>query len=224
MTKCGCFLTTAAAYLFVNSANADTPGFAGGGFTTEQPASFTGTKGWSFYNGPNNPIAITQLGIFDSGGDGLASSHQIGLWATDGTLLASAIVPAGLLAPLVDGYRYAPIAPVTLPGGFGVSGGYIIAAQYFAGDTDDLLTPVSGGLAAGLAVWQGGFPSIGWYDFGSELPFPSQRTNPLSEGTLGPPFWEPNFQFVAVPEPSVWFLVSPALAFVVIYRRRFARG
>ena len=218
--EASCLLASAAAYLLVAPAQAATPAFAGGGFTTEQPPSFTGTRGWSFYNGPNNPIAITQLGVFDSGGDGLATSHQIGLWATDGTLLASIMVPAGTVAPLVDGYRYAPISPVFLPGGFGISGGYIVAAQYSAGDADDILTPVSGGFAPGLAGWTGGFPSIGWYGFGSDLPFPSQRTIPMMEGSGGRVFWEPNFQFEVVPEPSVWLLFALGSSFLFMRRRK----
>src|SRR5688572_21488169 len=55
-----------------------------------------GTKGWWF--SLDSDISISHLGIFDGGGDGLAASHQVGLWlGTDpfvgnpsGTLLASA--------------------------------------------------------------------------------------------------------------------------------------
>jgi hypothetical protein len=70
------------------------------------------TLGWSFTT--NNPIQITALGFFDLGGDGLATSHRIGLWDTDGNLLVSATVQTGNGNTLVGQYRYVSIAPLTL--------------------------------------------------------------------------------------------------------------
>jgi hypothetical protein len=202
----GYLWVSTAIFLLVSSAQADTSAFTSAGFTTNQPASFTGTRGWNFQvnnSYPYDAISITELGVFDSGGDGLDNPHQVGLWTTDGTLLASATVPAGSLAPLVDGYRYVSIAPVTVTKIFSATFGYIIAAQYSAGDTDDLVTPVSGALSTGVFPLTGSFPAIGRYGLGPGLPFPNQPTIPM-EGSIGPGFWEPNFQFVAVPEPSVF--------------------
>jgi len=222
--KSWCLCSAPAMLGLVMPIQADTPAFSSGGSTAEQPQSFEGTRGWSFYNGPNSPITITQLGVFDGGGDGLANSHQIGLWNTDGTLLVSATVPAGTIGTLVDNYRYVSIAPVTLPGGFGLTGGYIIAAQYSAADADDLRTPTPAGLAPGLALWSGSSggvtDSIGWYGFGVGLPFPNNRTAPPSEGGIGPGFWEANFQFQPVPEPSAWLLLSSGLLAVGFLRNR----
>src|SRR5436309_1918942 len=110
LTKNGCLLMVVAT-LLVTSAAADTPAFTLGTGSGAAPRSFDGTRGWQFgvhTFGPNT-IAITQLGIFDSGGDGLLNPHQIGLWRIEGggsqgalTLLASVTVPAGTGAPLVD--------------------------------------------------------------------------------------------------------------------------
>lgn len=81
------------------------------------------TVGYEFEIG-GSPVTIDSLGIEDildgtSGGygDGLFSSHGVALWSSSGTLLRSATLPAGMAAPLVDGFRYAPVVPLTLEAG-----------------------------------------------------------------------------------------------------------
>ena len=102
-------------------------GFAG--------ASWKGTIGWSFTVGAN-PITVSQLGLYDSGGNGLAESHQIGLWTGDGSLLLrSTTVPAGTSATLSGAYRYVPVTPVTLNAGQT----YVIGAFYSVNSGDDIL-------------------------------------------------------------------------------------
>jgi len=70
-------------------------------------------------------ITLRQLGVWDEAEDGLASSHTVTLFSLDQTG-ASAVatpvpggattVPAGTVAPLRDGFRYAPLAaPLPLP-------------------------------------------------------------------------------------------------------------
>ncbi|MEY2409783.1 MAG: hypothetical protein QOF48_2453 [Verrucomicrobiota bacterium] len=203
---------------------AATPAFEIGNIGPNSALSFTGSRGWGFFNGPNSPIVITELGVFDSGADGLINSHEVGLWTTDGTLLASGIVPSGTAAPLIDGYRYISIMPVILPGSFGGGSGYIMTAQYGASDSDDIFIPFPIGLAPGLAGWYGGYPSVGWYGFGSDLPFPNQRTPPLMEGSIGPGFWEPNFRFEVVPEPSLWLITSVMGSMLFTAFRRAWKG
>jgi hypothetical protein len=187
---------------------------------TGPSTSFAGTRGWGFSSfARTNNIAITQLGVYDHGGDGLANAHRIGLWLTNGTLLASSTVPAGTTGTLIDGYRYVPIDPVVLALKFPFS--VIIAAQYTAGDVDDLVSP--------SPVWNWSvmypmatlFPSYGWYGLGSDFPFPSQQTQPASEGTVGRGFWEVNFRYVVVPEPSSVALLSGGLLLFVALKRRF---
>ncbi len=193
------------------AARADTAAFASGGSRTNQPPSFTGTKGWAFLNfssiSSGNYMAVTQLGVFDNGGDGLANSHVIGIWSADGTLLASTTIPAGTVAPLVDGYRYMPITTVLIPpGAFPIASPYkvLVAAQYSAGDADDLVTPTGvfgGGYATPVATTSyDGSPSQGFYGLGTGLPFPGQHL-PAPEGGFTFPFWEVNFQFNVVQVP-----------------------
>lgn len=73
--------------------------------------------GWEFTVG-SAPIEVSGLGYFDFGGNGLAHSHQVGIWQTDQTLVGSAIVPAGTAAPLTDFFRYvSPASPFNLSSG-----------------------------------------------------------------------------------------------------------
>src|SRR5437899_2348930 len=86
-TNVGCVLGFAAATFLAASqiqGQSQMSGFTLGTVSTNQPPSFTGTRGWGFsHDGGNAYIAITALGVFDSGGDGLVNSHQIGLWSPD---------------------------------------------------------------------------------------------------------------------------------------------
>ena len=212
---------------------ADTPAFSSGGSRTNQPPSFTGTKGWAFVNSSpsssGNYLAITQLGVFDTLGDGLANAHAIGIWSANGTLLASTTIPAGTVATLVDGYRYMPISPVLIQALNATNDSTaitLIAAEYLTGDADDLVTPQIGGGGYALSVHTisyDGSPSLGYYGLGPSLPFPGLHFPP-PEGGGNPPFWEVNFQFnvVQVPEPSVTLLLAPGLLYVFLRQRRSA--
>lgn len=101
------------------------------------------THGWAFLPvlAPGEQMIITSIGVFDEDGNGLFNTHQVGLWTTpggDGALLASATVPAGSGAPLVEGFRFTSLSPaVPLP----LGRGFIIGAYYSAADGDDLVRP-----------------------------------------------------------------------------------
>ncbi len=217
LIKSGCIVAFLATFWLTPATHADTPAFTSAGFTTVPPPIFTGARGWEFFLSAGvilNPVAITQLGVFDSGGDGLANPHQVGFWRADGTLLASATVPAGTEASLVDGYRYVPIAPVVVNP---IGAGYlIVAAQYSAEDADDLVTSRISQFAPGVTL-----RPLGRYGLGSDLPFPNLHTTPITpEYPVGPVFYEANFQFTVIPEPSVWFLLPPALGLLFLRQRK----
>ena len=216
--KSGCLLVSATAFLFTTSIRADTPGFVLGSVSTNQPESFTGTKGWQF--GPHGDILITQLGVFDSDGDGLVNPHPVGLWRDDpgnltGTLLASATVLAGTDSPLMGGYRWVSISPVSLHLDLAY---YVIAAQYSAGDADDLVTPRPSGNPFQFAPAIGVFLGSGRVGFGSDLPYPGANTGGPCEGCPGRLFFEPNLQYSIVPEPSSWLLLAPGLLYLFLRR------
>jgi hypothetical protein len=111
---------------------------------------------------PTQNITIGKLGVFDYSSDGLVDSHQVGLWTLDGTLLASATVPAGTAATLINGYRWVDVSAVQLVqsvhyvvGAFfpaypnGAGGDYFMnsatidPAFTFVGDRLDEITPVT---------------------------------------------------------------------------------
>jgi hypothetical protein len=78
-------------------------------------ADYRATIGWSFRT--NSRLCLTHLGYFDMGRDGLMVSHRVGIWNSNGKLLASAVVPAGEDAMLWRQYRYVPTKPLLLPAG-----------------------------------------------------------------------------------------------------------
>jgi hypothetical protein len=91
------------------------------------------TRGWAFT--VSSRVAVEQLGFWDSGQDGLATSHAVGLWRGDGTLLTSATVPAGAGAPLEGTFRWVAASPVELEPG----DTYAIGAYWSSGNPDTAL-------------------------------------------------------------------------------------
>jgi hypothetical protein len=86
----------------------------GGGRRTD----FAGTLGLGFVMGPESRV-VDSLGFIDLDEDGLINEHPAAIWDSSGTLIAQAVIPAGTDAPLIDGFRYAPIegGPVRLEEG-----------------------------------------------------------------------------------------------------------
>lgn len=111
--------------------------------TVPEPAvRMTGAWSWS-YRGDymvgwrftlSAPIVITDVGVFDLNGDGLAHTADVAIWETDSqTLLAQDTVPAADEADttLLDGFRLVGVEPVLLE-----PGDYVVANQAFDTDWD----------------------------------------------------------------------------------------
>ncbi len=159
------------------------------------------TRGWSFHPflAPGQQLVITAIGVFDPGGDGLAGAHEVGLWGLSPgqPLLASTVVPAGTSAPLINGYRYASLSPVIpLPSGFAVVG-----AHFAANDPDDVARPENGVLSP-LITGPAGILSAP----GSGFSIPTMVIS-RGEGEGLAQFFEVNFQFKLIPEPSTCMLL-----------------
>ena len=154
-----------------------TGGFAGG--------SSDNVWGWDFSLSSN--VFVTDLGLWDSFsgngvGDGLVEAHTVTIWTSTGTLVTSAIVPAGSGGTLVDDFRYMSIAPTLL-----IAGNYVIGAHYLeSGDPTDLV-------AFGTTT----------VTTAAEVTFGNQRSSTSGSGNVFPNvassgngFFGPNFQFV----------------------------
>ena len=92
---------------------------------TQNP--FVGTVGGIFLTTYSYYPQVNWLGYYDQNGDGLANSHLVTLWDNSTqTIVASATVPAGTAAPLINGYRWVQL-PSTLSLSYGSY--YVIGAQ-----------------------------------------------------------------------------------------------
>ena len=77
---------------------------------------YNGVVGCQYQVGATNVI-VSHLGFFDAGDDGLAVSHQVGLFSSSlasPTLLGQVVVPAGTTAYLTNGFRWMPLDPPLL--------------------------------------------------------------------------------------------------------------
>ncbi len=154
------------------------------------------------------PIAVTGLGWFDAGGGGLAVGHRVGIWAPNGTLLASVDVPSGVLAPLDGQFRTVSIPTLAL----GAGAGYIVGGQNFSANVERLAFDVVHVVNPSI-----GFVDATFSDFGG-----FQRPTLFSVANTG--FYGPGFSVESVeggvPEPTTLLLVGGGLLGLVGRRRR----
>lgn len=162
----------------------------------------------------NSDVSVSALGYYDPGGVSLTATHEVGIFSSAGTLLASATVSnAGFV---LDDFRYANLgSALSLTGGLD---------YYIAGTT----------LGADLWVYQASNivtdPAISYVasyfvsSTGGVLAFPANLASAREYMTV-------NFlidgQPAAVPEPSTWALACVAMVaglggYVRKYRRRAA--
>ena len=188
-------LAAASAMLVAAPAAAQT--LAVSGFTGGVNANLSGqdlprTVGWDFT--PTANITVTELGFFDLDGDGLALSHDIGIWASDGTLLGGTTIAAGVGDTLINGFRFTDISDLVLTAGQT----YVIGAVIQLDPNGDnyFLNPAT--VASDAMIGYGrGLRS----DANSGFAMPTVDAN---SGRFGP-----NFRFLqsAIPEPTTWAML-----------------
>ena len=88
------------------AASAQTPAFAPTSSLYVGDAGYT--EGYTF--SLTTAMSVSALGFYDTNQDGLVQAHQVGLWNSAGTLLASVTVPSGTAAPLTGTSRYVSLA------------------------------------------------------------------------------------------------------------------
>ena len=148
------------------------------------------TLGWEFLT--NNAITVNALGFFDDSQDGLAESHDVGLWDASGNLLAQTTVASTDI--LVNQWRYSFVAPVTLA----AQQDYYVGALYTSG-ADNVVFPGYSGVSTTANITY----LNATYGEGGALADP---TNAF--GANG--FFGPNIS--TIPEPSTWAMLMLGFA------------
>ena len=180
-------------------------------FTTDTTFSGVGrsneaTVGWEFT--ANMPMTITEIGYFDSSGDGLMSSHQIGIWDANQNLILSTSVPQGTSATLDGAFRWISISPLSLTAGQS----YVIAAtlQDFP---DDRILVMSD--AVNLAF----DPAVSFVEDRYEIWNPGLNYPAASDGRELLTYLNANFRGDVVPVPAaIWLFASGLLGLIAIGR------
>jgi hypothetical protein len=116
-------------------------------------------------------VTVQALGQWDENLDGLSTDASVGLWSSDGALLASVIVPIGTAATMTSGYRFVTITPVQLIAGRQ----YVIGSAFRGGGAPVFLAP---GLDPALSSPMGGVILKG----AGVLAFPASPTTRLYGG------------------------------------------
>jgi len=128
-------LTTVAAVALGHCANAQNVIGVGAPAGTTRNDTYI-AAGFEFY-APGGGTTINALGFWDANGTGLLVAHTVSIFHYDNAfnpsgydLVAAATIPAGTVAPLINGYRWVGIPTLNLPNN-GQGGGYyaILATQ-----------------------------------------------------------------------------------------------
>lgn len=157
-------------------------------------------------------LLISDLGMFDFNGDGLAHPHAIRLWDMNSNLIATVTIPAGTDAVLLNGFRCEPLTnELTLAAG----GKYILTtssgADFVPGDPDNSY------IANSAATLDAAITPGQEWEIGPGAHF-------VVVATPFGPFPGPNALFTVVPEPSVFALLMAGGVGLLSARRRDAKS
>ncbi len=188
--------------------------------------TFAGTVGGIFLTTYSFYPQVNWLGYYDKNGDGLTGSHLLTLWDNSTqAIIASATVPAGTSAPLINGYRWVQLSStVTLNYG----SYYVIGAQT---DGVDLWGDIIGNNSPdngnnGQITWNSDYVQLGsgWeftragrYDFSGN--YPSEPPNQVGSDALYP-VANLGYNLTPVPEPSMLTMLGLG-ALALLAQRRF---
>ena len=158
------------------------------------------TFGWRFT--VTSPVTITELGYYDPNAKGkLTSNHDVGIFASDGSLLLSTTITAGKYTT-VDGFAFVTVPSFTL-----ADGTYEIGADSF--DSKDLFIFSASSLSPIPQITLG---ETGLFTLGSTFGF----SFPIIPNQAGATYMGPDFEVVsttAVPESSSFSMLICSVIF-----------
>ena len=170
---------------------------------TDSGAPFDLTSGWDFNLAQS--YLVTALDFYDSGAvGGLLTSHQVGLWTSTGTLLASATIPAGTAAPLIGTYRSVAIVPIVLTPGFYEVGGFV------PGNSDKYVFDAAAFTTLSGITYSASHVATGAFAF------------PGSQNLVSTREFTANFEVAGAPEPASAALLGLGALLLAARRRRGA--
>jgi hypothetical protein len=190
--------------------------------TTMSQNTFVGTVGGIFLTTYSFYPQVDSLGYADPTGAPLVDSHLVTLWDNNSqNVIASATVPSGTAAPLINGYRWVQL-PSTLTLNYGSY--YVLGAHTDGVDLwGDLISnnsPDNGN--NGQINWSSQYVQLGsgWeftragrYDSGGN--YPAEPPNQSGSDAIYP---VANLGFNVVPEPGSFSLALVGAALFIGFR------
>jgi len=201
-------------------------------FGTPSASQTSFNFGWEFST--SNSITVTNLGLWDGPRfkkDGIDGLYQMGLWTTDGTLLASTSItglgdtpPYPLDSSSQFQWVFQSISPTLIGPGSYVASVYLYPNKPASFQQDQFLSYSTRNLQSGLTTFGSGITlDAVWSTPADAFQFPTDRTSISDVGAI---FVAPNILFV--PEPDTFALVTIGLLIFLLRnnkrRLRFHRS
>jgi hypothetical protein len=186
-------------------------------FSTALTTTDAKSLSFGFQFTTNELVTLSALGYYDHGGDGLAVSHDVGIFDSMGALLYSTTVEAGTGASLIGDFRYTSIPLLSLAANqvftiAATTGG--AADEWAYGVLDNTMTGFVTDPAIEIAQNAARF----LYTSGDCLEYPTK----LFKYSIyaGPNFLIHRDADVVTPEPGAGLLLGSALGALLLLRRR----
>jgi hypothetical protein len=216
--------TKSLAVTFALICGATAPAIAGPAINTNFPADPTAPAGpvcaiscdygFSFLL-LNSNETIQGLGAYNGDGAGLTAPAEVGLWDSNGDLLASTTVPAGNAATVIGDFSFNGITPVTLDK---------LTLYYVASyQPSDPITTFQISDYTSPPVDSNVIVNADAYGIGTGLVFPDQTVG-FAGAELGANFTSQAIPIATdLPEPATLAILASSVAGFLVSRRRTAR-